>query len=86
MAGLNRTVWRFISLPDYLRVTAAVTAAAACAAILAFAYNRLDGVARSLPFLQILTAIPSLTGVRILHKLAHERRQRHKATPRRHVA
>ena len=28
MAGLNRTVWRFIGLPDLLRVTAAVTAAA----------------------------------------------------------
>jgi lipopolysaccharide/colanic/teichoic acid biosynthesis glycosyltransferase len=80
MAGLNRTVWRFINLPDHLRVIAAVTAATACAAILAFAYNRLDGVARSLPFLQILTAIPFLTGARVLHKLAHERRQRHKAS------
>jgi len=80
IAGLNRTVWRFIGLPDHLRVTAAVTAAAACAAILGFAYNRLDGVARSLPFLQILTAIAFLTGVRILHRLAHDRRQRHKAS------
>jgi lipopolysaccharide/colanic/teichoic acid biosynthesis glycosyltransferase len=80
LAGLNRTVWRFIGLPDQLRVTAAVTAAAACAAILAFAYNRLDGVARSLPFLQILTAIAFLTGARVLHRLAHERRQRHKAS------
>jgi lipopolysaccharide/colanic/teichoic acid biosynthesis glycosyltransferase len=80
MAGLNRTLWRFINLPDHLRVIAAVTAAAACAAILTFAYNRLEGVARSLPFLQILTAIPFLTGARVLHRLAHERRQRHKAS------
>src|SRR5262249_53303983 len=39
-----------------------------------------EGVARSLPFLQILTAIPFLTGARILHKLAHERRQHHLAS------
>jgi len=57
-----------------------VTAAAACASILAFAYNRLEGVARSLPFLQILTATAFLMGVRVLHRLAHERRQRHKAS------
>ena len=80
MVGVNRTMWRFSNLQDNLRVTGAVIATAACASILAFAYNRLDGVARSLPFLQVITATAFLTGARVLHRLAQEHRRHRKAS------
>ncbi len=80
VVGLNRALWRFSGLQDHMRVTGAIAACAVCAAIVAFAYNRLDGVARSLPFLQVLTATAFLTGARVLYKLAHERRHHRKTS------
>lgn len=53
LAGLHRAVWRFSSLPDYLRVTSAVAATVFASAALSFAYNRLDGVPRSASCLAI---------------------------------
>lgn len=81
LAGLNRTVWRFSCFRSSLAVNAAVAAAVAGATGLAFAYNRLDGVARSLPFLQYFTGAALLTGARALHRLAHERSRHRKAAP-----
>ncbi len=78
-ASLNRTVWRFSGLPDYLRVTSAVAAVAFSATAMAFAYNRLDGVARSLPVLQILAGTACMTGARVLHRLTHAAQQERKA-------
>jgi lipopolysaccharide/colanic/teichoic acid biosynthesis glycosyltransferase len=72
-ANLNRPVWRFAGLQDHLRVAAAVACAAAVASILTFSYNRLEGIARSLPILQVLTSLLLLSGVRTLHRLFHER-------------
>ncbi len=80
VAGLNRAVWRFSSAGDYLRVAAAVAATIAGAVGLGFAYNRLDGVARSLPVLQFLTGTAFLTGARVAHRLAHELRHHRKAS------
>ena len=79
-ASLNRTVWRFAALPDYLRVTGAVAAAVCAAAAIAFAYNRLDGVPRSLPILQLLAGNAFLTGARALHRLRHISRENRKAS------
>ena len=81
VAGLNRFVWRFSSFHDHLAVTGAVAVGATAAAGLAFAYNRLDGVARSLPFLQFLTGTALLIGARVLHRLAHEFSHDRKAAP-----
>ena len=81
VAGLNRSLWRFSSLHDHLTVTAAVAATVAGAVGLAFVYNRLDGVARSLPFLQFLTCTAFLTGARVLHRLVHEARRDRKGAP-----
>jgi lipopolysaccharide/colanic/teichoic acid biosynthesis glycosyltransferase len=80
-AGLNRSVWRFSNLNDNLAITGSVAMAVAGAAGLAFAYNRLEGVARSLPFLQFLTGTAFLTGARALHRLGHEFRRDRKAAP-----
>ena len=78
--GLNRTVWRFSSRPDYLRVVAASAAVVVAAVSVTFAYNRLDGVARSLPFLQLLACPALLIGARISHKISHDARQHKKAS------
>ncbi|MGO9547581.1 MAG: sugar transferase [Rhodomicrobium sp.] len=79
-AGLNRTVWRFSGLPDYMRVNAAMAGAIFGAVAIAFAYNRLEGVARSLPILQMLAGTAFLTGARVLHKLIHIARHERKAS------
>ena len=79
-ADINRTVWRFSSLPDYLRVTAAIAAAIFGAVAIAFAYNRLEGVGRSLPFLQLMAGTAFLIGARVLHKLIHLARHERKAS------
>ena len=78
--GLNRTIWRYASRPDYLRVTMASAAVVVGAVTLTFAYNRLDGVARSLPILQFLACQAFLIGARILHKITHDARQHRKAS------
>jgi lipopolysaccharide/colanic/teichoic acid biosynthesis glycosyltransferase len=78
VARINRTVWRFSGLPDYFRVAAAIIAASLSGVALTFVYNRLDGVARSLPVLQILSGIAFLTAARSFHKLSHSVRQKRK--------
>ncbi|MGO9487372.1 MAG: sugar transferase [Rhodomicrobium sp.] len=78
--GVNRTVWRFSALPDYLRVTSAIAAAVCIAVAIMFAYNRLNGVPRSLPILQLLAAKALLTGARALHRLGHMARDGRKSS------
>ncbi len=78
--GTNRTVWRFANLVDYLRVAEAIVLVTFGAVSLTFAYNRLDGLARSLPFLQILAGVALLVGARVLHRLSHERRRQRRAS------
>ena len=80
LAGLNQAIWRYSTLPDFLRVTGVMAATVGGAVGLAFAYNRLDGVARSLPILQFLTGTALLLGVRVIHRLGHEFSHRRKAS------
>ena len=76
VAGLNRSIWRFCSIHDYLRVSIVVTGVSIGAVALSFAYNRLDGVARSLPLLQIIVGVIVLVGARVIHRARHAARQR----------
>jgi FlaA1/EpsC-like NDP-sugar epimerase len=41
-AGLNKSIWRFSSMHDYLRVGIVVTAVSIGTVALSFAYNRLE--------------------------------------------
>lgn len=75
VAGLNRSIWRFSSLPDYMRILGAVTAITLMAVAIMFACNRLDGVARSLPFIQLLLAAAFLIGARVLYRTHYLRRR-----------
>lgn len=68
---INRLIWRFSSLPDYIRLISAMSAITLSSLIVTFAFNRLDGVPRSLPFLQFNLSITMLIGLRVLYKLRH---------------
>ena len=78
--GTNRTVWRFMTLVDYLRVVEAVGLVIFGAVSVTFIYNRLDGLARSLPILQGLSGVALLVAARVLHRLSHERHQQQKSS------
>ena len=79
-AGLNRSIWRFSSMHDYLRVAIVVAAVSIGAVAISFAYNRLEGVARSLPFLQIIVGVMVLVGARVIHRLRHAARQKRRTS------
>ncbi len=75
-SGLNRTLWRFSSLVDYLRVALAAIATVLLAVALGFIFNRMEGVARSLPVLQGLVMACALVGARVAMRLRHTNRNR----------
>ena len=78
--GLNRTIWRFSTRPDYVRIVAASLTVVVGATSATFVYNRLEGVARSLPFLQFIMCQAFLIGARVLHKIVHDARRNRKAS------
>jgi lipopolysaccharide/colanic/teichoic acid biosynthesis glycosyltransferase len=78
---LDRTIWRYISLPDILHLMACVTVALLLALLGEFILHRLDAVARSLPVIQWLLIIGGMVGSRIGVRLLGERGDR----KRRHV-
>ena len=72
---LDRSVWRFSGLADYVRAGIASLLIVAGATVLSFILNRLEGVARSLPALQVLLIVMGLVGVRVLSRVMHARRR-----------
>src|SRR4051812_9068883 len=62
--GINRSVWRFTSIADCLKILVATVAIVLGAVALGFSINRLDGVARALPILQAILIIFVLVGAR----------------------
>ncbi len=73
--GLNRTLWRFSILSDYLRIVGAGILIVLCAVGIGFGLNRLEGVARALPILQGILIIAALVGVRVAMRLRHNARK-----------
>jgi lipopolysaccharide/colanic/teichoic acid biosynthesis glycosyltransferase len=73
--GLNRSIWRLSVLSDYVRVQFVVMTIVVIAVGFAFAYNRLDGVSRSLPLLQIILMTFLLVGARELTRVRHATRR-----------
>lgn len=72
--GINRGIWRFTSLHDYLRVVVAVFLAVLGALSAGFAFDRLEGVPRALPVLQIVLTTTFMIGARIATRLHHASR------------
>lgn len=79
LSGLPRTIWRLSTMPDYTRAVVAVAAVVIGAVALTFAFNRLDGIARSIPILHGLLGIVLLVGARVALRLRHNHRQLRKS-------
>lgn len=73
--GLYRGVWRFASVPDLLVIAKAVAAGAGLALALAVAWNRLEGVPRSLLLLYPLLLAVMLAAPRLLYRHWVDRRR-----------
>jgi lipopolysaccharide/colanic/teichoic acid biosynthesis glycosyltransferase len=69
VAGMGRVSWRYSSLSDYLRLLGLVTIVMIATVLLTFGYNRLDGVARSLPILQVIVGTAALVLARVSVRL-----------------
>jgi FlaA1/EpsC-like NDP-sugar epimerase len=64
VGGLDRTLWRYSSVSDYLQVIVLSALVVLITVVLTFAVNRLEGIARSLPVLQAVLIVGVLVSVR----------------------
>jgi FlaA1/EpsC-like NDP-sugar epimerase len=71
--GLYRGVWRFASIPDLIRIGKAVGLGVLSIAVVAFLYNRLAGVPRSVLPLYAGLLLLLLCGPRILYRMWKDR-------------
>jgi lipopolysaccharide/colanic/teichoic acid biosynthesis glycosyltransferase len=78
---LNHSIWRLSGMADYLRIVGAATLTVASAVGLGFLFNRLEGVARSLPIIQAFLIVFGLVGARVFVRLRYAGRSRTGALP-----
>lgn len=71
--GLYRGVWRFASIPDLILIGKAVGLGVLSIAVVAFLYNRLAGVPRSVLPLYAGLLLLLLCGPRILYRMSKDR-------------
>jgi lipopolysaccharide/colanic/teichoic acid biosynthesis glycosyltransferase len=81
MTGVSNTISRFSSPHDHMRILFTAAGIVAIALCWGFAVNRLDGVARSLPFLQFGLSYAMLAGSRDLLRWYHLSRLTSKQKP-----
>jgi lipopolysaccharide/colanic/teichoic acid biosynthesis glycosyltransferase len=74
LAGINRSVYRFANLNDYLWLSSLTVIVVLATLAIGFLINRLDGVARTLPILQVILIIGALILARVAYRLFHARR------------
>jgi len=74
LAGLNRGLWRYTSLPDLLRLVVAVTAIVLLSLFTTFAFSRLQDIARSLPVIQWFVLLACMAGSRLAIRIWQEKR------------
>ena len=72
--GISRSLWRFTSMRDGLRIVAATLVVVLSAVAVGFVVDRLDGIPRGLPVIQALLIVSCLVGGRVLTRLSHDRR------------
>jgi lipopolysaccharide/colanic/teichoic acid biosynthesis glycosyltransferase len=60
----NRSLWRFTTAADYMRIFGATVATVAGAVAAKFVVNRMEGLPRALPVLQVLLILFSLVSAR----------------------
>lgn len=69
------------SMLDYLAISGAAVSIVMLTVGAGFLFNRLDGVARAMPILQVLLMICGLVGFRVLARLRHSVRTRSRIQP-----
>jgi lipopolysaccharide/colanic/teichoic acid biosynthesis glycosyltransferase len=74
MAGLDRTPWRYSSVADHLQVIVVTVLAILLSLVFTFALNRLEPVARSLPFVQAALIVSVLISARSAARFLYARR------------
>ena len=72
---LNRSVWRFTAMRDYLFILGATALIVWGAVMVSFSINRLEGVPRSVPLIQALLILVLLVGARVLMRVRHAARR-----------
>jgi len=71
---LYRGLWRYSSIPDLIAIIKAVTLALLLSYTIIFITNRLQGVPRSLPFIQWLLLLAMLGSPRFIYRIWRDRR------------
>jgi FlaA1/EpsC-like NDP-sugar epimerase len=72
--GLYRSVWRFASLTDLVRIAQAVATGTTLLLFLLFVFNRMAFVPRSLPLLFVIFQVLLLAGPRLGYRWLKDRR------------
>ncbi len=67
--GVEKTPWRYCTIADHIRIAIAVGLIVLAATLLTFFYNRLDGIARSTPVLELLLATTAMVSLRVAMRL-----------------
>jgi len=75
ISGGVARAWRFSTLEDYIRLTVTCILIVVCALAWGFAFNRLEGIARSLPILQGLFSVFLLVGARVIRRVYYSNRK-----------
>jgi lipopolysaccharide/colanic/teichoic acid biosynthesis glycosyltransferase len=73
LAGVNRSLWRYTSLRDLLRLMAVVAVIVLLALFVSFAFSRLEDISRSLPVIQWFFLVAAMAGTRIAIRIWWER-------------
>ena len=76
IAGVSSSVWRSSAQNDYLRLVVASVATVLISLAISFSITRLEGIARAVPVLQLMTMIFLLMAARLLIRLRHHHRFR----------
>ena len=85
-SGTHKILWRYTSLPDVLRIMAAVTLALLLGLFVSFILNRTEGVARSVPLIQWFLLGSAMIATRVGARIWDERRKRAPISHDREVA
>lgn len=81
LLGVNRSVWRYSTFEDFLRIVAGCLLIVLFAITLSFAYNRMDNLFRSIPLLHFILAVAFMSVTRGTMRVFHEMRSRPQSTP-----
>ena len=72
LLGLHRAVWRYVSMRDLVKILQATAIVVLFSYLVLFAYNRLDTLPRTVPFINYILLVALLAGPRLMLRLRVE--------------